>query len=160
MEDHEYEPISNPTDFHIYEIEWTPDYIQWKVDDIVKRTVYAGAASVNFMNKPNVLMMNFWTPTWSPWGDGRNDSSMPWYVLYDYVEAYTYNTSTKQFSLDFRDDFSGVSVNTGIWTLSDWWNFGGSSTMFLASQTYQENGNLVLKMEKHYYAMDASDLIN
>ena len=112
------------------------------------------------MNKPNVLMMNFWTPTWSPWGDGRNDSSMPWYVLYDYVEAYTYNTSTKQFSLDFRDDFSGASVNTGIWTLSDWWNFGGSSTMFLASQTYQENGNLVLKMEKHYYAMDGSDLIN
>ena len=85
------------------------------------------------MNKPNVLMMNFWTPTWSPWGDGRDDSFMPLYALYDYVEAYTFDVNTKEFNIDFRDDFSGDSVDTSIWTVSDWWNFGGSSTTFLAS---------------------------
>jgi hypothetical protein len=43
------------------------------------------------MDKEQVLMMNYWTPTWSPWGDNLDDSTMPWYVQYDFVEVYSYN---------------------------------------------------------------------
>ena len=78
--------------FHTYEIEWTPDYVSWKVDGTeVRKTWAADSAGVRFMNKSQVLMMNFWTPCWSPWGDRLNDTSMPWYVQYDYVEVYTYD---------------------------------------------------------------------
>ena len=67
------------------------------------------------MTKPNHVMMNFWTPTWSPWGDGRTDLNLPWYVYYDYVEVYTYNVKTKKFLLDFRDDFTATQVDATRW---------------------------------------------
>ena len=46
------------------------------------------------MDKSHILYMNFWTPTWNNWGGGRNDSTMPWYAKYDYVEAYDYDVNT------------------------------------------------------------------
>ena len=56
----------------------------------------------------------FWTPTWDNWGGGRDDSTMPWYARYDYVEAWDYNVETRDFSLRFRDDFS--FFNSSIWS--------------------------------------------
>ena len=50
-------------------------------------------------------MMNFWVPTWSPWGDNLNQSSMPWELRYDWVEVYGYNESSRQFEFWWRDDF-------------------------------------------------------
>jgi len=32
---------------------------------------------------------------WEDWGAGRDDSTMPWYTRYDYVEAYDYDVNTK-----------------------------------------------------------------
>jgi len=67
-EDHVYEPISGSVEqWHDYVIEWTPDYIKWIVDGVVKRTANKGAASVDFTNKEQHLMMNFWPPLFSPW---------------------------------------------------------------------------------------------
>ena len=85
------------------------------------------------MNKDCNLMMNFWTPTWQPWGQNYDNSSMPWYVHYDYVETYTYNYQTKGFDFAWRDDFSNDWVDTNRWQISNWWNFGGSDTMFMSS---------------------------
>jgi len=47
--------------------------------------------SINFMHKAQELRMNFWTPTFPAWGAGLNASDMPWYLLFDYVEVYSYN---------------------------------------------------------------------
>ena len=103
------------------------------------------------MDKDQVIMMNFWTPCWSPWGDNLDDSSMPWYVEYDYVETYDYDINTKAFNLRFRDDFDGSSINTSRWYVSDNWGFQDNSSLFVKDHVYQQNGNLVLKMEKNYY---------
>ena len=48
-------------------------------------------------------MMNFWTPTYSGWGDNFNDSDMPWYTEYDYVKVETYNQSTGKFEEHWQD---------------------------------------------------------
>jgi hypothetical protein len=51
----------------------------------------------------------------SGWGDGFNDTTMPWYIYYDWVETYHYNTSTKEFTLNWREDFTGSNgdhINT------------------------------------------------
>ena len=86
MQDQAYDTMTGGLDnWHDYTIEWTPEYIKWTMDGVVKRTSYAGSASVNFTNKAQKLMMNFWTPTFSPWGDGRSNKNMPWYALYDFV---------------------------------------------------------------------------
>lgn len=81
-------------DWHIYEMSWTPNYIAWSVDNKEVRRVPASEASVKAMSKGQSVMMNFWTPTFDSWGKGFNAADMPWYVLYDYVETYTFNNET------------------------------------------------------------------
>jgi len=81
-------------------------------------------------------MMNFWTPTFSGWGDGRNDSTMPWYTEYDYVEVYSYNWGTKGFDFAWRDDFNNSWIDTSRWYVSDGWGFESNSCTFFKSQVY------------------------
>ena len=56
------------------------------------RRVTGEDPAVKYMTKGQSVMMNFWTPTFDSWGKGFDDKDMPWYVMYDYVETYTYNT--------------------------------------------------------------------
>ena len=39
--------------------------------------------------------MNFWTPTFHSWGKDLDAVDMPWYVLYDYVEVFTYDEADR-----------------------------------------------------------------
>ena len=122
----------------------------------VRKTWSSNSEGVRFMNKTQHLMMNFWTPTFPGWGDNRNPSSMPWYVEYDYVEAWRYDRNAKKFNMEWRDDFN--SLDYSRWHVSDNWGFGDNSTRFFKSQVYASNGNLVLKMEKpHHGTSDAFD---
>lgn len=112
--DGEYHPNFDPgTEWHEYEIEWKPNTIAWFLDgvEIRRRT---GTFSVTDMDKEEHLHMNFWTPTWNSWGGGRDDSTMPWYARYDYVEAYDYDVNTDSFNLRFRDDFN--TFDSSIWS--------------------------------------------
>ena len=97
------------------------------------------------MTKGQSVMMNFWTPTFESWGKGFNAADMPWYVLYDYVETFTYNSETKGFDFHWRDDF--VSFDANKWHKSDNTTFDANSTTFRASQSYVRDGHLILKME-------------
>jgi len=94
-------------------------------------------------------MMNFWTPTFDSWGKGLDAKDMPWYLLYDYVETYTYNSETSGFDFHWRDSF--VTFDTNRWHKSDNTTFDANSTTFRASQAYIDNGNLVLKMEPDHH---------
>ena len=78
-------------------MEWTPDYISWSVDGKEVRHVNAGDAAVDLMRKEQSLRMNFWTPTFHAWGVGLDPIDMPWYVLYDYVEVFTYDKEHNEF---------------------------------------------------------------
>ena len=90
-------------------------------------------------------MMNFWTPTFESWGNGFNAADMPWYVLYDYVETFTYNSETNGFDFHWRDDFNFLDTNR--WHVNDNTTFDANSTTFRATQVYSDSGHLVLKME-------------
>ena len=94
--------------------------------------------------------MDFWTPTFAGWGDNMdNDATMPWYTRYDWVEVYDYNSWNDSFTLKWRDDFNTLDLDR--WFRSDGWSFDLNSSLFLASNTYVENGKLVLKMEVNDY---------
>ena len=82
---------------------------------------------------------------WSPWNDFFDDAEMPWYAKYDFVEVYDYDQSSKQFNLRWRDDFN--TWDTKKWYASDNWGFDNNSSLFMSSQVYVEDGNLVLKMD-------------
>ena len=81
--------------------------------------------------KPQSVMMNFWTPTFESWGKGLDAKDMPWYVMYDYVETYTYNHTTKTFDFNWRDCFN--TFDTNRWHKSDNTTFDANSTTFRAS---------------------------
>lgn len=51
-------------------------------------------------------MMNIWSPTWSPWGDGFNPANFPFVVQYDYVKVWSYNSNTKGFDFEWVDEFN------------------------------------------------------
>ena len=145
-ENHEYKRSFDPKDeWHIYEMAWTPDYISWSVDNKEVRRVSGDDPALKYMDKGQSVMMNFWTPTFESWGKGFNAADMPWYVLYDYVETFTWNSETKGFDFHWRDDFNTFDANR--WHKSDNTTFDANSTTFRASQSYVEKGNLVLKME-------------
>ena len=90
--------------------------------------------------------MNFWTPNWETWASGRDDSTMPWYTRYDYVEAYDYDVGTKEFTMRFRDDFN--TLNHDIWHVVNDWTFPENSSTFMENHTYVEDGKLVFKLDK------------
>ena len=90
-------------------------------------------------------MMNFWTPTFESWGKGFDAADMPWYVHYDYVEAHVWNNETSGFDFHWRDDFEHLDAHK--WHQNDNTTFDANSTTFRASQSYVEDGHLILKME-------------
>jgi len=88
----------------------------------------------------------------SGWGDGFDDSTMPWYLFYDWVEVHTYDTETKEFSLAWREDFTGedgAHINTDRFNVRD--NYGPSSnrrTKAMASNVYIYEDVMTLQMSK------------
>ena len=144
-QDHDYATGFHPgIDWFTYTVEWTPNYVSWYVNDrLVRKT--EGTEAVHFLNMPTQLMMNFWTPCWSPWNDYFDDAEMPWYAKYDFVEIYDYDQKTGDFNLRWRDDFN--TFDSKKWYASDNWGFENNSSLFMSSQVYVEDGNLVLKMD-------------
>ena len=124
---------------------WTPEFVSWSIDNTEVRRVKSDDPSLKFLNKGQSVMMNFWTPTFESWGKGFNAADMPWYVMYDYVETFTYNSETNGFDFHWRDDF--VTFDSERWHKSDNTTFDANSTTFRASQSYIKDGHLVLKME-------------
>jgi len=132
-------------DWHIYELVWTPDFMAWRVDNKEVRRVKSEDPSVELTDKPQSVVMNFWTPVFESWGKDLDAKDMPWTVEYDYVETYTYCTKENTFDFHWRDEFD--TLDTKRWNVSDNKIFGGSSTTFRSSQVSVNNGNLVLTME-------------
>ena len=91
--------------------------------------------------------MNFWIPQWSPWGDDRNDSNMPWHVDYDWVEVWKYNSKTKGFDWYFKDDFNGDTLNNR-WNVSNYAAINGTYNCYHPSCVQITGGNLRLLLKK------------
>jgi len=145
-ETHDYMRGWDPKDdWHVYEMSWTPEYIAWGVDNREVRRIPASDPSVKAMQKGQSVMMNFWTPTFDSWGKGFDAHDMPWYVLYDYVETFTWNSETHSFDFHWRDDFT--TFDESRWHKSDNTTFDANSTTFRETQAYVQDGHLVLKME-------------
>lgn len=133
MDGEYYRNFDPSNDWHEYEIVWKPNYIAWSVNGVEVRRE-TNTESVRDQDKWSLLYMNFWTPTWDDWGGGRDDSTMPWYTKYDYIEAYDYDEASGNFNLRFRDDFDTLDRN--IWRVSDNWGFPDNSSRFMENHTY------------------------
>ena len=131
------------TEWYRYSIEWTPHYIAWFINDHEVRRI-EDAEELASLNKPQHLMMNFWTPTFDAWSHGFDPLSMPRYAIFDWIETY-YWTGGNSFSLLWYDDFK--TFDDTHWIKSDGKTFDNNSSTFYASQVYIQNEMLHIKME-------------
>ena len=87
------------------------------------------------------MKLNFWAPRsdahesdfGQDWAEGRDDSTMPWVAMFDYVEVYSYDVETRKFELAWRDDFDGDSLDTTKWTVADNLGWDTNLSTFMAS---------------------------
>lgn len=145
-ESHAYAHDFNPgDDWHTYTMEWTPRYISWSVDDKQLRVLkWEDNPALEYMNQEQSLRMNFWTPTFHSWGKGFDPADMPWFVLYDYVEVFTWDEENNEFDLHWRDDFDQFDAKR--WHKASG-TFDANSSVFHPENVSVKAGNLVLKME-------------
>ena len=156
VESHDYAHRFNPhDDWHTYEMEWTPHYVSWSVDGHELRHLSLLDPAVEHLHKAQSLRMNFWTPTFHSWGAGFNPVDMPWYVLYDYVEVFTYDEAHNQFVFHWRDDFD--SFDSSKWHKASG-GFDSNSSVFHPSNVFTTGGHLVLKMEPEHSSREEHEI--
>ena len=146
-ERHVYTPNFYPADeWHVYEVQWHPQYIKWLVDGKEVRMTTQWDKATKFLNQKQVLMMNLWIPQFPDWAAGFEDSDMPYEAQYDYVETYSYNKKSDSFDLHWRDDFD--YFDEGKWERSDNQGFTDNGVTFFKSQAFVEDGHLTLRLQK------------
>ncbi|RQW05253.1 MAG: glycosyl hydrolase family protein, partial [Calditrichaeota bacterium] len=133
-------PFNPHQAFHVYGIEWTPDYVAWLVDGYeVYRETGSHIAQLYYGQKN---MMNIWPPDNSGWVGILNPASLPVYAFYDWVKYYDYTPgTTDNFTLRWADEFD--FWNQGRWSKGThtWY---GNLCDFIAENAVFQDGYLIL----------------
>ncbi|MCQ2960220.1 MAG: family 16 glycosylhydrolase [Bacteroidales bacterium] len=145
-------------DYHVYVMEWTPEYVAWFVDDVemrrdsinhpVKAVVNKKDTlqdQIDYMKKRQSLRFNLWWEKNTGWVGRFKEDRIPIAQYIDYVVVSTYDAETKQFTEKWRDDFDGESLNTQRWARGDW-QLGQVRERY--SNVEIVDGNAVLRLTK------------
>jgi hypothetical protein len=126
--------------FHVYAIEWTPDYVAWYVDgfEIYRET----ASHVQQLYYPQKNMMNIWLPDYPGWVGPFNPAILPVYAYYDWVKYYEYTPGiNNNFTLQWSDDFN--TWNQARWSKGNHtWN--GNNCDLIPQNAVFRDGYLIL----------------
>jgi len=126
--------------FHIYVIEWTPDYVSWQVDGFeIYREIRSHVSQLYYTPK---LMMNIWPSDAVGWVGAFNPASLPLYAYYDWVKYYEYTPGTgDNFTLLWQDDFT-------VWNQARWskgtHTWYGNLCDFIPQNAVFQDGYLIL----------------
>ena len=136
------EPISfNPHQaFHVYAIEWTPDYVSWNIDGFeIYREIGNHVQQLIYVQKN---MMNIWPPDNSGWVGPFDPNILPVYAFYDWVKYYQYTPGVgDNFTLQWTDNFE--SWNTSRWSKGTH-TWTGNLCDFIPENAVFQDGYLVL----------------
>ena len=133
------------SDYHVYTIEWTPEYVAWLVDgvELRKTELGAGKEQVEDLIKEQSLRFNLWANSSTSWVGKMTHVNIPITQYIDYITVYNYDTETKEFSELWKDDFD--SFNSNRWKKGNW-------KMDLVTENPSnvviEDGKLLLKLTK------------
>lgn len=126
--------------FHVYAIEWTPDYVAWRVDgyEVYRQT----ASHISTLNREQKIMMNIWQPNYVNWVGPFDPAGLPFYGFYDWVKHSSYTPGVgDNFTLQWIDNFDS-------WEQSRWdratHTFDGNNAQFIADNAVFRNGYLIL----------------
>ena len=133
-------PFSPHAAFHIIGIEWTPDYVAWRVDG---EEVYRQFGShIALLTEPQKIMMNLWQPSAVDWAGTFSASQLPVYAYYDWVKYYAYTPgSGDNFTLQWTDDFSTFDASRWQKATHTW---DGNNAQFVTENAVIQDGYLIL----------------
>ncbi|MCQ2209973.1 MAG: family 16 glycosylhydrolase [Paludibacteraceae bacterium] len=140
--------LANPIDseYHVYRIDWTPNYVAWYLDDLLVRKTQVtndNKAQVSALVKKQSLRFNLWASNSQSWVLKLNPNKLPIEQRIDYVKVYDYDTETNTFTEKWTDEFD--SFNSSRWLKGNW---GMELVTESPSNIVIENGEIVLKLTK------------
>lgn len=119
-------PISN---YHLYTIEWTPEYVAWFIDnEEIRRDVLGEAKGVfqgsvvedqvDTLIEKQSLRFNVWSSKSTTWVGAFSHYGLPTQQYIDYIKVETYDVDTKTFTEKWIDDFE--TFNASRWSKGTW----------------------------------------
>ena len=132
-------PTSLADGYHTYALEWTPDYVAWKLDDIEIRRVES--SQVADLTNPQSLRFNIWAANLVEWVDDFDTSALPQYQYVNWISYSRYENG--EFFHEWTDDFN--SLDTGRWGRANW-TFAENLVDFDPNNVVVTDGTLVLAL--------------
>ena len=131
--------------FHKYAFEWTPDYIDFFIDDqLVRHDINEYIQTLDTGQK---IMMNIWQPIYEDWVGPFDENLLPIYAFYDWVKYYSYTPgsgnygSNNNFSLDWVDDFNSFDQSRWEKATHTW---SANNAQFVEQNAVHQSGYLIL----------------
>lgn len=140
--------LSSPvaSDFHIYTVEWTPDYVAWYLDGQVIRkndSTNDSKRQVAALVKEQSLRFNIWSSKSTAWVGTLSQKDIPIEQQIDYVKVYDYDEATASFTEKWTDEFDTFDFNR--WSKGNW---AMENVTERPNNVVVEDGILKLKLTK------------
>ncbi len=126
--------------FHVYAIEWTPDYVAWQIDgyEVHRQT----GEHVQTLNLSQRIMMNIWQPDYVDWAGMFDPGILPVYGYYDWVKFYDYTPGQgDNFTLAWTDDFDSWDLLRWDKATHTWF---GNNALFTPDNIVFQDGYMML----------------
>jgi endo-1,3-1,4-beta-glycanase ExoK len=132
-------PASLADDYHTYVLEWTPEYVMWKLDGVEVRKTTGG--QVGDLTSPQSLRFNLWAANIESWVGPFDTGALPAYQFVNWIKFYRYEGG--QFTLDWTDDFD--AFDAARWGRADW-TFNENLVDFDPNNVIVRDGTLILAL--------------
>jgi len=78
------------TDFHLYDIEWTPAGVKYFADGVLLRT---WTANIGLLKLPETILLTIWASSSADWAGALTSTSAPTSAQVDWIKVYDYNAA-------------------------------------------------------------------
>lgn len=133
-------PFNPHAAFHVYAIEWTPDFVAWQVDGLeVYRQTGPHIAQLIY---PEKLMMNVWQPTDVGWAGTFSRLALPVFAYYDWIKYYAYTPGVgDNFTLQWTDDLNSFDATRWQKAMHTW---AENNCQFVQENVVFQGGYMIL----------------
>ena len=78
------------SDFHLYDIEWTPAGVKYFADGVLLRT---WTANIAHLKLPETILLTIWASNAADWAGALTETSAPTSADVDWIKVYDYNAA-------------------------------------------------------------------
>lgn len=125
--------------YNSYVLEWTPDYVAWKLNGREVRRVEGG--QVADLKNPQSLRFNLWAANIVEWVGEFDTSVLPVYQFVNWISYSRYENG--QFVHEWTDEFNNLDMSR--WSKANW-TFAENLVDFDPNNVLVRDGTLILAL--------------